>query len=208
MARTKNEDLPRRRKCSGDRLKEVMELRGYTPKKFLMEMKKKYGFKDETSEGGYHLEGLDRLATLSRIRSGILTLQNNHARMAAEILKIDVNYLLGTIDDFKASSYYEYLDNIDFYRNILDDTQRVIPEQERIRDEYHKALSPYGIDVTGMSAVGDRIDDFDITSDGRTITISAAEMELLYQKIKKYIQIRVDLLAMEHGANEDIQEGR
>lgn len=208
MPRTANKDLPRRRKRTGERLTEVMDLRGYTPKKFLMEMKEKYGFKDATSEGGYHLEGLDRLATLSRIRSGILTLQNEHARYAAEILNIDVNYLLGTIDDYKASSYDEYLNYIDYYRDLLDDTSRVIPEQEHILDEYRKALNPYGIDVTGMSAVGDRIDDFDITSEGSTITITAAEMEQLYQNIKKYIQIRIKILTMENGTDEYRREGR
>lgn len=207
MSRTADTDLPRRRKRSGERLIEVMELRGYSPKKLLMELKAKNGQIDDNAEYGYYLEGLDRLSTLSRIRSGDLTLQNKHARMIAEILNIDVNYLLGTVDDFKAATYKEYLENIGLYRKDLEDMQVIIPEQERIMSEYHRALSPYGVNVIGMSAVDDMITDFDITSGESTITITAKEMEQFCQEIKDYVQISYKRLAMKHPAT-DIKEGR
>lgn len=207
MSRTADTDLPRRRKRSGERLIEVMELREYSPKRLLMELKVNNGQKDKNSEYGYYLEGLDRLSTLSRIRKGTLTLQNKHARMIAEILDIDVNYLLGTVDDFKATTYKEYLENIGFYRRDQEDTQDVIPEQTRIMNEYHKILSPYGVNVTGMSAIDDRIYDFDISYGESTITITAKEMEQFCQDIKDFVQISFKRLAMIHPGT-DFEEGR
>lgn len=167
MARKADPDLDRRREKSGARLDEVIKMRGYQSKQFLLMMKEKYGDKDETSENGYYLSGFNSESALSKVINGHSTLQNKHARMAADILDIDVNYLLGTVDDFKSETYEEYL--------------IAYVKQESYRQSWNKYRDILEMAGAKISQVVYDSDDKPITyiifKNGRHAQFSAGDME-------------------------------
>lgn len=187
MANIKNKDLPYIRRRRGERLHEVM---GDMKQVDLFNaMRMRYG---ERVGDDYYLEGMNDVQTLSNVINGRRTLKEKPAKWAAEILKVDVNYLLGTVDDYQAYSYDDYL------KNYSENAQRVLSKQELIFDKYQSMLAPSGY-MLGMSAIDEEITSFDIRSKDSIIeNITPGEMEQLYQEVNEFIQISVKRLRMKH----------
>ena len=175
MANRKNENLPSRRLHSGKRLREVMG--DMTQTELLKAMKEKYGTKDGDD---YYLPGMNDLQTLSNVINGRRTLKEDPARWAADILEIDVNYLLGTKDNFK-------LDNYDTYCGLYGPGRVFKKEWEK----YSHILQ-----MGGYKLINTAYDDNNklieciVSYKGHTARISADDMESFYADVSKYIKKR------------------
>lgn len=179
MARKKDETLSKRREASGTRLKEIMRMRDIRPKEFLDQMKDAYG--DHYSEDPY-LQGLNDLPTLSNILHGRRTLTNDIAAKAAELLAVDVNYFLGTIDNFSEASYSDYL------------TFRDGPEKMKDTwEKYNSLLSLAGFRIRSVTYVDNALHDFVVTGNGCTAQVEIEDMENFYEDVRKFIAKRIDL---------------
>lgn len=183
MARKADPDLVRRREKSGERLRKLLESRELQSKQFLMMMKERFGEIDETSEDGYYLEGLNSESALSKIINGYATLQNKHARMAAEILDIDVNYLLGTVDDFQESSYNDYLKYKEGPGQITDEWRK-----------YKNILSIAGYRLQNIMYTDNTLTSFVVSRDKESTIIPVADMESFYKDVCRYVEKRLALV--------------
>lgn len=212
MAKTKDKDRDRIMECKGNRLREVMG--DMKPTVLLNLMKERYGRRVEDENGvEYYLEGFNELPSLSNILGGRRMLQNKHARMAAEILDIDVNYLLGTVDDFNEPSYDAYC-------------TRYGEKQRQLVHDWNKYN--YLLNMAGYRVVNTYYDDDDIIAYGvyckeQNSIIPIEDMELFYEDVCKFIKKRFDPVmdlgspaprpinvSVEHGpiTDKDREEGR
>lgn len=196
MARKADPDLDRRRKKSGERLAEGIERKKLQSKQFLSIMKEKYGEKDECSEDGFYLPGLNSESALSKVINGHATLQNKHAIMAADILGMDVNYLLGTIDNFREPSYDAYLA---FWGETTQD-------QEDELNKFINMLRPLGYSYFSMTARDDEILEYSLSNKTDRADIPAAEIDALYKDINDYIRLSVDRLIKKYKRTDDVKE--
>lgn len=211
MAKTANKDRERIMGRKGERLREVMG--DMSPSVLLRTMKERYGVEDSTSEYGYYLKGFNELQTLSNILGKRGMLQNEHARMAAKILDIDVNYLLGTIDDFKEPSYEAYCTR-------YGDRQRQLVHNW---NKYNYLLNMAGYKVVNTFYNNDTVIAYRVSHKGQSSIIAIEDMENFYNDVCKFIKKRfapvMELgemdkppvqITTEHGTitDEDRSEGR
>lgn len=180
MARKKDETLSKRREASGTRLKEIMRMRDIRPKEFLEQMKDAYG--DHYSEDPY-LQGLNDLATLSNILHGRRTLTNDIAAKAAELLDVDVNYFLGTIDNFSEASYSDYL-------AFRDGPGKM----KNTWEKHNNLLSLAGYSIRSVTYVDNDLRDFVVIGNGQRVFVEAEDMENFYEDVTKFIKKRFDLI--------------
>lgn len=179
MAKKTDERKKRTREKSGPRLKELLEKKGIKQSDFLQMLKKEYG---SANGDDLYLYGLNDLSTLSNILNGRRTLQNEHAKMAAEILDIDVNYLLGTVDDFKEPSYDAY-----YYR--YGNGQMILRKDW---EKYGQLLEMGGFKLVNTIYSDNNLVAFSVSDRKQTKTIQFDDMENFYEDVRKYIKKRFD----------------
>lgn len=180
MARKKDETLSHRRKESGKRLAEMIKARGLKPKDFLDQMIETYGNHDVEEP---YLQGLNDLATLSNILHGRRTLTNDIAAKAAELLDVDVNYFLGTIDNFSEASYTEYL-------AFRDGPGKM----KNTWEKHNNLLSLAGYSIRSVTYVDNDLRDFVVIGNGQRVFVEAEDMENFYEDVTKFIKKRFDLI--------------
>lgn len=180
MARKKDETLSLRRKASGKRLAEMIKARGLKPKDFLDQMIETYGNHDIEDP---YLQGLNDLSTLSNILNGRRTLTNDIAAKAAELLGgVDVNYFLGTIDNFSEESYSDYLAFRDGPGAMKDTWEK-----------YNNLLSLADYKIRSVTYVDNDLRNFVITGNGQRVLVETEDMENFYEDVRKFIKKRIDL---------------
>lgn len=178
MARKKDETLSLRRKASGKRLAEMIKARRLKPKDFLDQMIETYGNHDIEDP---YLQGLNDLSTLSNILNGRRTLTNDIAAKAAELLDVDVNYFLGTIDHFSETSYDDYLAFKDGPGKMKDTWKK-----------YNSLLSHAGYKIISATFVDNDLHDFVVIGNGCKAYVEAEDMKNFYEDVRKFIKKRID----------------
>ena len=159
-------------------MREIIELNEYTPTQFLKEMKSTYGnpVNDE-----YDLPGLQDLPTLTNILNGRRTLTNDIAQKAALLLDIDVNYLLGTKDNYSEATYNDYLSFIGGPGNI-----------KEVWSKYSKVLNIAGYRIISATYADNELQTFVVTKQGRSAHVSSEDMDRFYEDVRRYVEKRFD----------------
>lgn len=184
MANNKIEERKERNRAInakvGKRLEECMKMRGLSQADLRHMFKKEFSFEIPRSH-------------LSYILSGQRSLPRDYAEDFADLLSIDIGYLLGS-DGFRAENYEEFLG--------IEEDKKDIKELQQAIDRFNYYLSPNGYSVIGASGDSDtkEYESFSLKHGNDYCWVDAEDMERFVENVSNYISRSIDILILENEA--------